>query len=671
MKSIRTKILVFIGGLIIIAMVLIGTFMLSTVSSTVQNSEGFIMRESNKLIVSKVTNYFTEYISIVQQIARDENVVNLLSTGTSRDNRIESPYYAPTLKMLENTTKTDSENMLSLYVASASSNLAFDGSGWVGDQDFDLSIRNYWFTKESDIKAGYIISEPYKDVADTGLMVLTISAPVYSPNGKDIVGVAAVDIQISIVNNMVLNAETTYETGYQTMISANNVVLAHKNESNVLKNYDEIGYSESMVTALKDPKNEVIEFKDNNELCYGVVGTETHTGWKIVNIVPEKEFKEFVKSTTRTFVTVFAIAILILLFAITLLSRSIIAPLKRLTSVTDQLAKGNLDVDISVNTKDEVGQLASAMKQLTSRLHTYIDYIAEISDALDKLGRGHLNLQLHQAYDGEFKIIKDSLLKTSETLKDTIGEMVQIAAQVSNGSDQVSSGAQMLAQGTTEQASSIEELTATIQEISENVNTNAKNTQNVAKQVETVGASTDKSNEQMHEMMEAIQLINVKSSEIGKIIKTIEDIAFQTNILALNAAVEAARAGAAGKGFAVVADEVRNLASKSAEAAKNTTALIEDTIHAVENGTNIADETSQVLSEVLAGVTQSVGLINEISEACNAQAISLSQTIQGMDQISSVVQSNAATAEESSAASEELSGQASMLEQISQRFTLD
>lgn len=175
----------------------------------------------------------------------------------------------------------------------------------------------------------------------------------------------------------------------------------------------------------------------------------------------------------------------------------------------------------------------------------------------------------------------------------------------------------------------------------------------------------------MHEMMEAIEMINLKSSEIGKIIKTIEDIAFQTNILALNAAVEAARAGEAGKGFAVVADEVRNLASKSAEAAKNTTVLIEDTIKAVENGTNIAGETQQVLNDVLIGIRETVELVNQISEDSIVQADSLSQTINGMDRINSVVQSNAATAEQSSAASEELSGQAISLEDISKRFNLD
>jgi len=248
--------------------------------------------------------------------------------------------------------------------------------------------------------------------------------------------------------------------------------------------------------------------------------------------------------------------------------------------------------------------------------------------------------------------------------------MSQSSEQVSSGSEQVSNGAQALAQGATEQASSIEELSATITEIASNVKLNATSAADASIKVNHVSSELDVSNQNMQDMIAAMSKISDSSSQIGKIIKAIEDIAFQTNILALNAAVEAARAGAAGKGFAVVADEVRNLASKSAEAANNTTALIENSIKEVENGTKIADQTATALKKVVLEATAVSNTVTLISQASNEQANSINQITLGVDQISSVVQTNSATAEESAAASEELSGQAQILKSLVGKFKL-
>ena len=238
------------------------------------------------------------------------------------------------------------------------------------------------------------------------------------------------------------------------------------------------------------------------------------------------------------------------------------------------------------------------------------------------------------------------------------------------GAEQVSSGAQTLSQGATEQASTIEELAATISEISQQINDTAQNAAQASDHMNTVGSEAEESKRRMQKMLGAIGDIKNSADEIGKIIKTIEDIAFQTNILALNAAVEAARAGSAGKGFAVVADEVRNLANKSQEASKSTSVLIENALQAVANGTSIADETAQSLVSVVEGVDGVRETIELISGASNEQAIAISQVTQGIDQVSSVVQTNSATAEESAAASEELSGQAQMLKELVSQFRL-
>ena len=667
MKSIKTKILAIIGGIILIAMVVTGGFVINKIDKVIMSSESYTAKISTDNIVGNVNNYFTTYISMVQQISRDENVIKILSSGLDRTQFSESPYYKSSYNMLAKTTATDSENILSLFLASSRANLSFDGGDWVGDQDFNLSEKSYWFTNQADIDAGYIITEPYTDV-DTGSMVLTVSAPVYDTSGSQIVGIAAVDIQISVVNSMVTNAHSSYESGYQVLVSSQGSVLAHKDESMVLKTIGETGFSQNMVDEINSLSGQVIPFNDGLEDAYGVVGEESYTGWKILSIVPENEYTHVVTSTRNYLIGFYTACLLLIFSALILTAKSIVAPLKRLTEITDELAAGNLDIDIDVVSNDEVGHLANSMKSLTSRLVNYIDYINEISHALDDLGNGNLNISLNQTYDGEFAVIKESLLKTSSSFSNLIGEIAQISSQVASGADQVAGGSQLLAQGTTEQASSIEQLAANINEISDNVSKNADNSANAANYVKTVGEAANMSNEKMGEMIEAIGEIDLKSSEIGKIIKTIEDIAFQTNILALNAAVEAARAGSAGKGFAVVADEVRNLATKSSEAAKNTTALIEDSLRAVKHGTLIASETGTVLEEVIEGVNRTVSLIDQISEASKMQADSLSETLEGLDQISIVVHTNSATAEESSAASEELSSQSEILKDLTSRF---
>lgn len=669
-KSIQTKIVTVIGGIVIIAMVFAGMVIVNLTSKTVTKDESNIAKISEEKLVAELNNYFTLYIAVTKQLAHDDNVRNLVEGVTVKSDLKNSPYWNGTYDMLARTKTANAENDFDPFIVDLDAQVGFNGEDWISDDGFDLTTRDYWFGKEADIQKGYIITEPYLDL-DTGDQIITVSAPIYNKENNKVIGIAGLDVHTNKINALISQHNTSYKTAKTVLLSKNNVVLASKDKNEILKKVTEVGFSQPMLDDIARPRGEVLQFDDDGVHCYGVTGTIKASGWKVLLSIPEKEFLSSVNSTVHTVVIFFALVAVILLGVMLFISRSITAPLKRLNSITDQMAKGNLDVEIDIHSQDEVGRLAESMRALTQRLHSYVDYISEISDALHEFGNGNLTLHLKQAYNGEFERIKEAMLNASETFKHTIGNMVEIASQVANGSEQVASGSQMLAQGATEQASSIEELSAAIEEISEKVNKNAEHAIHAAKQVESVGKAADKSNERMNQMMNAIDEINAKSSEIGKIIKTIDDIAFQTNILALNAAVEAARAGAAGKGFAVVADEVRNLASKSAEAAKNTTALIEGSIRAVENGTFIANETGKVLKEVLDGVEQTIDVIHEISKASNEQASSISNTLQGIEQISMVVQANSATAEESSAASEELSGQAAILKELSNKFNLE
>ena len=374
---------------------------------------------------------------------------------------------------------------------------------------------------------------------------------------------------------------------------------------------------------------------------------------------------------TATFVMAAVILVIILIgvYFSFVVVRLIKEPVSEIENAAIKMAEGDLDVKISYTSRDELGVLAEQVRRLIHKLQLIID---DENKFLAKMAAGDFTVDsiCEEEYTGGFQPVLVSFRGIAEKLNDTMLQINQSSAQVASGSEQVSSGAQALSQGATQQASSVEELAATINEISDKVKQNADNAQQANAKAGGISMEMNVSNEKMQQMIQAMEDISSCSSEIGKIIKTIEDIAFQTNILALNAAVEAARAGAAGKGFAVVADEVRNLASKSAEASKNTSVLIENSLKAVKNGTQIADETAQSLLQAVNDVNEMTDLIGQISEASSNQAYSISQIITGIDQISSVVQTNSATSEESAASSEEMSNQAQLMKGLVAKFKL-
>ena len=360
--------------------------------------------------------------------------------------------------------------------------------------------------------------------------------------------------------------------------------------------------------------------------------------------------------------------LVVIRFALVII-KSIVIPVEKVRVALVGFSEGKLDIPVDYESKSELGEMCDALR---SSQHTLDGVIKDTCRLLEEMGNGNFNCrtEAEQLYVGELRSMLESIRVINRSLSDTLAQINLSGEQVSSGSDQVSTGAQALAQGATEQASAVQELSATIAEISSRSQSNAKRSEQAIDHSKNADLRVRESADYMEEMVKAMEKISSSSEEIGKIIATIENIAFQTNILALNAAVEAARAGSAGKGFAVVADEVRNLATKSDQAAKATKELIDNSITSVQDGSEIVKRVSESLDKTVEATNESMSALQEIAKAVEEEASAIAQVTEGIDQISSVVQTNSATSEQSAAASEELSSQASLMKDLLSKFRL-
>jgi len=432
-------------------------------------------------------------------------------------------------------------------------------------------------------------------------------------------------------------------------------------------------------------------------------------------LLAEREKSQATQETvTKLVLIIGTISALILALVIAFyVSKIITEGILKVVNAADKLAIGNLNIDIDISSKDEIGTLTGSfikMKDtiievieeiknmsnnaiegdlsfrgnkdkfsgdfqniidgINKTLDAVVEPIKESSTVLAEMSKANLQVSVEGNYKGDHAVIKDSINNTINAFNEVLANINNAAEQVATGSKQVSASSQVLSHGSTEQASSIEEITASIEEVASQTRQNAENANQANELASSAKEKAVDGNAQMSEMLRSMAEINDSSNNISKIIKVIDEIAFQTNILALNAAVEAARAGQHGKGFAVVAEEVRNLAARSAEAAKETTALIEGSIKTVDAGTKIATDTASALNQIVDMVAKSANLVSEIAIASNQQASGITQLNQAITQVAQVVQTNSATAEESAAASEELSSQADLLKELISRYKL-
>ena len=558
--------------------------------------------------------------------------------------------------------KAKLNNFQTLYITNKN---GITNKGW------DMSSYDFF---KSAISGNTFLTSP-QITEDGGSAAMTVSAPIWKDGIEDgeVVGIVCAVVDAKYISDL-LGQIDVGETGTVYIIDNEGYTIADPNYDYVLSHENTILSSQSDEDLIAFA--EVEKAALNGQVKTGRVKYEGDT--TLVSVIPIEKYGwavgayadswEYMKGNiTNSYLTsVFgAIFIIISSIAIFFFIKKVISPLGEMADIITKVSKGDYNVSVNYSRNDEIGDMAKAVNNMVNSNNACIK---DISGVLTSMSQGDFTVKTNVEYVGVFKEIENALSNIINSLSIMVKNVRNASENVSEGADQVASGATELSQGATEQASAVQELAATVEDLSRNVTKTADNASMVADITNGAHDEVNNSNEQMKNLMSAMDKINTTSSDIVKIVKSIEDIAFQTNLLALNASVEAARAGSAGKGFAVVATEVKNLASKAAEASKETAGLIEQAMEAISEGTKCANSTFDALNNVVNNMNEVDNKIKSIEEDMNNQAEALSQIAISVEQISVVTQSNSATSEQSAAASEVLAHQASQLNDIVNKF---
>ena len=549
---------------------------------------------------------------------------------------------------------------------------------------FDNFDKEYYKQIKSSGKPYVMEPYIYQLRGTEDIMMISIIAPIYDANG-DFLGVAGCDVALNDMQSQQY-ASTGYKSTHMVALSEDKTILLDtKNNDYVGKNADEVGYTNitsdtDKVKAMPDGaylnSNYVVNENITNfaTMKKGVSVTvplklDSGNGnyWTLYMAMDSVEFNAAIIKDSIKLMIALAVFGIVLHYIIYRIIKNSLRPITYITAGAAELEKGNLKINIDVDTNDELGRLAKGINHISETMNNYVQ---DISQQLSSMASNNMDIEIKQKYIGDFIPIQTSIEQIAESLNETLHRITVSADDVASGSVSVSDGAQILSKGALEQEAAIEELAVSIESLSDDVKANADDAQKMSSIVKEVGENIETSNQEMKQLVEAMADIRTSSAGIEQILKTIGEIARQTNLLSLNASIEAARAGLAGKGFAVVADEIRNLASKSAEALQQTAELIENSFESVKRGTNIADETAQSLFAVVEGAKEISGSVDKISLASQNQKRVLEELVKSIDLIADVVQSNTNAVQESVSTSEKLSEQSKLLHRLINKFHL-
>lgn len=546
---------------------------------------------------------------------------------------------------------------------------------------FDNFDKEYYKYIKSSGQA--YVMEPYVyQLKGKDIMMISIIAPMYDADGE-FLGVAGCDVALADMQTQQY-ARIGYETIHMVLLSEDNTILLDTdNGSLVGKTAKEAGYDQmaedverlnSMeggpnVNSVSVMNGSTINYSTGKKGIAVTVPMKLASGnkWSLRIAINRGEFdKALLTDVAKLMIAVIFFGI-VLLCTIYQIIKKHLAPVQEILDGASKLEAGDLEINIAVDTNDELGRMAKALNHIST---TMVNYVDDISRQLSQMASNDMDVAIRHSYIGDFIPIQKSIEKITASLNNTLRQIKLSADEVSSDSISVSSGAQALSQGAREQADAIEELASSIENLSKDITANADDAEKMSRNAAKVSERIEQGSEDMDKLIKAMSEIQEASAGIEKIIKAIEDIADETNLLSLNASIEAARAGEAGKGFAVVANQIRNLAVKSSDSVNQTAELIGRSLAAVENGVQIAGETASSLSAVVEGAKEITGSVRKISSASQNQKMVLQEVVRSVDLIEGVVRSNTATAEESALTSEELSKQSKRLHELVNQFKL-